>query len=58
MNDNSQLMEEPIAEVIIEPDYYSRGHFHEGTRKILRQLKSVADLPVGTKLFAKLEERD
>lgn len=43
---------EPVAEVCIEPDYWSRGHFYEGRRKIVRPLRALLDLPVGTKLYA------
>lgn len=34
-----------------EPDYWSRGHFYEGTRSFIDPAK-VRRLPIGTKLFA------
>lgn len=39
-----------LAEVQIEPDYWSRGHFYEGHRKCLRVVGDLEPLPVGTKL--------
>lgn len=40
-----------IAEVRIEPDYWSRGHFYQGTRKVLRVLQDIQNLPVGTGVY-------
>lgn len=42
----------PIAEVRIEPDYWSRGHFYEGRRKTLIPLIDLEKLPLGAKLYA------
>src|SRR5690606_20668896 len=36
---------QPVAEVCIEPDYWSRGHFYEGRRTIIRPVRSLLDLP-------------
>lgn len=43
---------EPVAEVKIEADYWTRGHFYEGKRKEAKLMKAFHDLPVGTKLYA------
>lgn len=43
---------EPVAEVVKEADYWSRGHFYEGTRTTLRAFASLDKLPLGTKLYA------
>lgn len=43
---------EPVGEVAKESDYWSRGHFYEGRRHVIRALKNLDALPVGTKLFA------
>lgn len=37
----------PIAEVQVEPDYWSRGHFHEGRRKSPRVTGDLEHLAVG-----------
>ena len=42
--------EDAVAEVVIEPDYWSRGHFYEGKRKTIRTLMSLESLPTGTRL--------
>jgi hypothetical protein len=42
----------PVAEVVIEADYWSGGHFYEGSRKEAKLLLGFHELPVGTKLFA------
>ena len=39
-----------VAEVVIESDYWSRGHFYEGKRKTIRELGSLKNLPIGTRL--------
>jgi hypothetical protein len=43
--------EEAIAEVVIESDYWNRGHFHEGRKKEIRVLKGLRNIPVGTLLY-------
>lgn len=43
---------EPVGEVAKESDYWNRGHFYEGRRHVIRALKNLDALPVGTKLFA------
>jgi hypothetical protein len=42
---------EPVLVVEKEPDYWSGGHFHQGTKCHL-DLTKVWKLPVGTKLYA------
>ena len=42
--------EDAVAEVVIESDYWSRGHFYEGKRKTIRTLTSLESLPIGTRL--------
>lgn len=44
--------ERVVAVVEREPDYMSRGHFYEGTRKVARRLAAFQELTVGTKLVA------
>lgn len=39
-----------VAEVVIESDCWSRGHFYEGKRKTIRKLGSLKNLPIGTRL--------
>ena len=46
----SSLNAAPVAEIAIEPGYWSRGHFYEGKRKILVETADIQSLPVGTKL--------
>lgn len=41
---------EPVLVVEKEPDYWSRGHFYEGTKPHIDPTK-VWDLPIGTKLY-------
>lgn len=41
---------EPVLTVEKEPDYWSRGHFHEGQRPHIDPTK-VWKLPIGTKLY-------
>ena len=41
----------PVLTVEIEPDYWSGGHFHEGTKGWINPV-NVWDLPIGTKLYA------
>ena len=43
---------EPVGEIKIEGDYWSRGHFYEGSRKAFYPNAKLQDLPVGTKLYA------
>lgn len=41
-----------VAIVMIEPDYWCRGHFYKGSRKATELLEGFHNLPVGTKLYA------
>ena len=41
----------PVLTVEIEPDYWSGGHFYEGTKPWINPTKVWA-LPIGTKLYA------
>ena len=41
---------EPALVVEVEPDYWSRGHYYEGSKPHINPLK-VWKLPVGTKLY-------
>lgn len=41
-----------VAEVVVEPDYWSRGHFHKGYKKTVRVIGYLTQLPTGTKLYA------
>ncbi len=43
-----------VAEIIVERDYWSDGHFHAGPRKVLKILRSLEDLPVGTKVYVEV----
>jgi hypothetical protein len=45
-----EVSEEPVLVVEKEPDYWSRGHFYEGSDAYINPLK-VLKLPVGTKLY-------
>jgi hypothetical protein len=40
-----------IARIVIEDDYWDRGHFHQGTRKVLKRVGSIEHLPIGTELI-------
>jgi len=42
----------PVAVVAVEADYWSRGHFYEGRKHVLRPLGDIESLPVGTQLYA------
>ena len=42
---------EPVLTVEIEPDYWSGGHFYEGTKSWINPA-NVWALPIGTKLYA------
>ena len=44
--------QEPVLVVEKEPDYWSGGHFHEGSKPHIKPTK-VWCLPVGTKLFTR-----
>lgn len=43
---------EPVLVVEKEPDYWSGGHFHEGSKPHVKPTK-VWSLPIGTKLFTR-----
>ena len=43
---------EPVLVVEKEPDYWSGGHFHEGSKSHIKSTK-VWRLPVGTQLFTR-----
>ena len=43
---------EPVLVVEKEPDYWSGGHFHEGSKPHIKPTK-VWCLPIGTKLFTR-----
>lgn len=43
----------PVAEIAIEDDYWQRGHFMTGRDKVIKQITSVKELPVGTKLYVR-----
>ncbi len=43
---------EPVLVVEKEPDYWSGGHFHEGSKPHIKPTK-VWRLPIGTKLFTR-----
>ena len=43
---------EPVLVVEKEPDYWSGGHFHEGSRSYIKPTK-VWSLPIGTELFTR-----
>lgn len=47
---------EPVLVVEKEPDYTSRGHFHEGSKPWIDPVKVWA-LPVGTKLYTAPPQR-
>lgn len=40
------------VEVVVEPDYWSRGHFYPGNKAYI-DLAKLYDLPIGTKLVIK-----
>jgi len=46
---------EPTVTVRKEPDYWSGGHFHEGSRPYI-YIGDIASLPVGTLLYRKKGE--
>lgn len=46
-----RMVGEPVLVVEREPDYMSRGHYHEGTKPYIDPTK-VWGLPIGTKLYA------
>lgn len=46
----AEPVQEPVLVVEKEPDYWSRGHFHEGSRSHIDPTK-VWGLPIGTKLY-------
>ena len=46
----AEPVQEPVLVVEKEPDYWSRGHFHEGSRSHIDPTK-VWSLPIGTKLY-------
>jgi hypothetical protein len=48
--------QEPVLVVEKEPDYMSRGHFHEGTKPHIDPTKVWA-LPIGTKLYTAPPQR-
>ena len=46
----AQEEQEPVLVVVQEPDYMSRGHFHEGSKPFIDPTE-VWKLPIGTKLY-------
>ena len=43
----------PVAEIRRENDYMSRGHFYEGSRKEVKIIRDIQNLPLGTKLYVR-----
>ena len=43
--------QEPLITVLREPDYWSGGHFHKGTRPYI-SLRQMSKLKIGQKLYA------
>ena len=41
---------DPVLVVEREPDYWDRGHFHEGTKPYIKCTK-IWGVPIGTKLY-------
>ena len=44
--------QKPVARMVMEDDYWSRGHFYKGTRKKLKLMPDSHDLPCGAELYA------
>jgi hypothetical protein len=52
----AEPVQEPVLVVEREPDYWSGGHFHEGSRSHIDPTK-VWGLPIGTKLYTTPPQR-
>ena len=52
----AEPVQEPVLVVEREPDYWSGGHFHEGSRPHIDPTK-VWGLPIGTKLYTTPPQR-
>jgi hypothetical protein len=52
----AEPVQEPVLVVEKEPDYWSRGHFHQGTKPHIDPTK-VWNLPIGTKLYSAPPQR-
>ena len=52
----AEPVQEPVLVVEKEPDYWSGGHFHEGSRSHIDPTK-VWGLPIGTKLYTTPPQR-
>lgn len=44
--------QEPVLEVIAEPDHWHNGYWYEDTGKSYISEKAIQKLPIGTKLYA------
>lgn len=42
--------QEPVAHVVVEPDYWSGGHFYEGSKPYIRYAE-LRELRIGDKLY-------
>lgn len=47
-----QAAQKAVAVIEMESDYWSRGHFYEGKRHVVRPTANLDELPIGTPLFA------
>lgn len=50
--DQQPAAPEPVLTVEKEPDYWSGGHFHKGSKPHINPMK-VWSLPIGTKLYTR-----
>ena len=52
----AEPVQEPVLVVEKEPDYWSRGHFHQGSKPHIDPTK-VWNLPIGAKLYTAPPQR-
>lgn len=52
----AEAVQEPVLVVEKEPDYWSKGHFHQGSKPHIDPTK-VWNLPIGTKLYTTPPQR-